>query len=454
VSQLSYAWVYGEILFPTWQRVVRKRAIGARRALIEGTQWLEADRVTRLQGEALRELLVQAGAHIPFYKELFAQMRFDPRAIASREDIVHLPLLTRDTVRARYADLVHPAYRGRNIKKRTSGTSGVPLRFEYSNDSETWRQATRLRAYEWAGYRQGLPTLHYWGTGTNVPRGLRAVKANIDCALRRESYVDCGRQDDESMRAMVRLIEELRPHAIIAYTHALATFARWVLDRNARTWGDVAVIGGAEAMLPSDRDPLKRVFGRGVFETYGARETMLIAAECEAHDGLHVSEENLLVEIVREDGRPVSPGETGAVAVTDLHNPGMPLVRYVNGDVATWGPENTCTCGRTLRRIARVDGRRNDTMRDARGAPVPGMVFISLLNAHEAEIQAFQAVQKRSGEVLLRIVPGREWSNGRFDGTAQRLAAYFEGLPFEIMLVDEIPADPSGKWRAVVAEPC
>ena len=124
-----------------------------------------------LQGEDLRDLLAVAGAHVPYYKQLFAELGFDPRTVTSRDNLVRLPLLTRDTVRARYDDLVHPEHRGRNVEKQTSGTSGVPLRFEYSNDSETWRQAMRLRAYEWPWYRQGMPTLHYWGTGTNVARG-------------------------------------------------------------------------------------------------------------------------------------------------------------------------------------------------------------------------------------------------------------------------------------------
>ena len=393
-----------------------------------------------------------AGTNVPYYKKLFAELRFDPRSVVSRNDVARLPLLTRETIRSRHDEFLHPGYRGRSIEKQTSGTSGVPLRFEYSNDSETWRQAMRLRAYEWAGYRQGLPTLHYWGTGTSVPRGLRAAKIRIDRSLRRESYVDCGRQDDDSMRALATRIEEVRPHAIVGYTHALAIFARWAIEHDARTWGDIAVIAGAEPMVPSDRAALVGAFGAGVFETYGARETMLIGAECEAHDGLHCSEENVLVEIVREDGTPVGPGETGAVVLTDLHNTAMPLIRYVNGDMATWATAETCRCGRNLRRIARVDGRTNDTMRDAHGAPIPGMLFHSLLNAHEAEIKEFQAVQKPSGAVILRIVPGREWANGRFDETAHRLASYLRGLPFEIVVVDSIPSDPSGKRRAVVVE--
>jgi phenylacetate-CoA ligase len=120
--------------------------------------------------------------------------------------------------------------------------------------------------------------------------------------------------------------------------------------------------------------------------------------------------------------------------------------------MATWSPHGRCACGRGLRRIARVDGRESDTMRDGRGAAVPGIVFHSLLNAHEAQIHEFQAVQKRSGDVELRIVPGRDWSEAGFVETARRLASYFPGLPFRVAIVDSIATDPSGKRRVVVVE--
>jgi len=310
----------------------------------------------------------------------------------------------------------------------------------------------RLRAYGWAGYRQGLPTVHYWGVGTHVPRGPGKWKRDLDRALLREVYVDAALQDAEAMRRMAELLARTRPHAIIGYTRALAGFARWALDAGLRPWGDVVVIGGAEPMFPMDRTALERAFGGRVHETYGSRETMLIAAECEAHDGMHVAEENLLVELVR-DGSPAAPGEAGTVVVTDLHNFGMPFIRYENGDVATMGPAERCACGRGLRRLARVDGRRADTLHGPDGTPIPGMVFVSLLNAHEAEVRQFQAVQRASGAVELRIVPGRSWHDERFAPTARRLKAYLAGLPFTVVLVNEIPAGASGKRRPVVVEP-
>ncbi len=451
-AQWLYARSYERVLFPVWQRVVRGRPIGGYGALLARTQWLDPQDIEALQVEALRVLLTHAGLRVPYYRELFAKVRFDPRSLRARADIAALPPLTREVVRERFDDLVDPEHRGRNIHKQTSGTTGVPLRFAYCNTSETWRQAIRLRAYGWAGYRQGLPTLHYWGTGTRVPRGLSKWKTDLDRALSREVYVDAGHQGARALRRTAELLARVRPHAIVAYTQALAAFARWATEAGSVPWGDIAVIGGAEPMLPRDRLALVRAFGEGVYETYGSRETMLIAAECGAHQGMHVAEENLMVEIVR-DGGMAGPGESGKVLVTDLHNFGMPFIRYENGDTATAGPTGRCACGRGLRRLMRVDGRCADTLRGGDGAPIPGMVFISLLNTHEAEIRNFQAVQRTSGAVELRIVPGREWREEKFAPTARRLSTYFQGLPFTVVLVEQIPPDASGKRRPVVVEP-
>jgi phenylacetate-CoA ligase len=443
-----YASLYDAVLFPGWQGVVHRRPVFRYGRLLNVSQWFDREALDRLKLANLRSLLLHAAANVPYYRELFRSLRFDARAVTSLADLEALPVLTRDTIRERYDDLIDPTRRGRTIQKQTSGSTGSPVRFEYCNDSESWRQAVRLRAYGWAGYRQGLPTIHYWGTGTRVARGLRV---ELDRALRREVYVDAARQDEGAMRATAERIARMKPRAIVAYTQALACFARWVLDRGARDWGDIVVIGGAEPMLPRDRAVLERVFGERVYETYGSRETMLVASECERRAGLHVAEENVIVEIAR-DGRTVPAGDAGDVLVTDLHNYAMPFIRYVNGDVARFSRAGRCGCGRELQRLARVDGRVSDTMRTKNGAPVPGMVFISLLNAHEAEIREFQAVQRASGAVELRVVPGRSWSESAFAPTARRLRSYFGGLPFEVVLVDAIAAGPSGKRRHVIIE--
>jgi phenylacetate-CoA ligase len=447
-----YSWTYDKLSSTVWQRVAHGRPVARYTGLLERTQWLDAQAIERLQVDALRALLRHAGAHIPYYREVFARVGFDPRGVTTRADLAQLPLLTREVVRERAADLV-PAARGRSHVKETSGTTGAPMRFEYCNDSESWRQAVRLRGYGWAGYRQGQPTLFYWGgVQSEVLRGFAGVKTVLDRALRREVYVDAGQRGEAAMEKTARLIERMRPHIVIGYTQALALFARWVDETRRRRWGDVPVICGAEAVLPDDRAILTRVFGPRIFETYGSREVMLMSAECSAHEGMHLSEENVLLEVVR-GGTAAPAGEPGEVVVTDLHNYAMPLIRYANGDMATLARPGVCGCGRWLRRLERVDGRVVDTLRDAHGKAIPGAVFVWIMIGQEGMVRQYQLVQHATGAATLKIVPGPRWSHERFAPTAARLASRFEGLPLRVVTVPEIPPGASGKLRPVVVEP-
>src|SRR5581483_3500329 len=161
---------------------------------------------------------------------------------------------------------------------------------------------------------------------------------------------------------------------LLCYTQAGADLARFINDRGLRDWDTIPVICGAERLYPVDREALVQAFGPAVFETYGCREVMLIGSECERHDGLHLSAENLIVEVI-VDGRPARPGETGEVVITDLHNLGMPFIRYANGDLATAMDDSACACGRSLPRIGSIEGRVTETLRDAEGGRVSGLVF-------------------------------------------------------------------------------
>jgi phenylacetate-CoA ligase len=420
--------------------------------LIEETQWASPEELEVGQLASLRALLAHAGEHVPYWRETFRRVGFDARDLRRREDLAALPVLTRDTIRERYAELLDPALAPTNLKKATSGTTGAPLRFEYSRESECWRQAVKLRGYGWAGYRPGLPTLHFWAGLQELPPGARGLKVRVDRALRREIYIDSIPQDEEARRRALLVLRRQRPAVIVCYTQSCAQFARWVLDRGLRDWDDISVICGAEAVLPADRAVLARAFGPHVFETYGARETMLIATECEAHDGMHLMEENVLVEIARAGTR-VPAGESGDVLVTDLHNYGMPLIRFANGDLARMAPDRPCACGRELRKLARVDGRANETMTDGYGNPVPGMALPQLFVDPAAEVaRQFQCVQRRGGNVVLRVVRGRDWSAERMEPKLRRLQRYLPGRTVTLEYVDAILPGPSGKMRTVVVE--
>jgi phenylacetate-CoA ligase len=449
----AYAWVYQNALSPLWEKGIRGRPTHQHLAFLEATQWRSEEEIERIQLAMLKELLCRAGERVPYYRELFSKARFDPRGLTSRAELSLLPPLTKEIIRERYDDLIDPAYRGKNIKKGTSGSTGAPLKFEYSLESEAYRRATKLRGYRWAGFREGLPAFYYWAQVHTPTARLHQLKVHLDRALRREIYVDSMRQSETSMLAAVRDFRRVRPHILVGYTQAMAAWARFILDRGLRDWDDLPVICAAEAVLPGDRRALSRAFGPQVFETYGSRETMLIGAECSAHAGLHLSEENLVVEVV-EGGAPVAAGRKGDVLVTDLHNHGMPFIRYQNGDLATVAPAGPCPCGRGLRRLSRVDGRRADMLRDPHGDSIPGLVFHVLFSDASKElIRQFQVVQRPSGAVVLKVVRGQDFSEPAFAAQLARLDEYLRGLPLSVEFHEAIPEAPTGKRRTIVVEP-
>jgi phenylacetate-CoA ligase len=445
----TYEAVFRQLL-PVWEKVVRRRGTLEHLAYLEASQWMDEGERNELTNHSLRKLVTYAGTRVPYYRELFRSLGLEPRDIRTRADLVALPLLTREIVSARYDDLVDPAHRGKNLKKGTSGTTGKPLKFEYSRSSECWRQAVKLRGYGWAGFRPGRKTFYYWA---DVSGAQPTLKIRLDRALRRESYFDSMRQDEASRVRALELIRRLRPEIIVCYTQSCAQFARWILDRGLRDWDDIPVICGAEAVLGADRAVLARAFGPGIFETYGSRETMLMAAECEAHQGMHLSEENLVVEVVRGE-RSAVPGEAGDVVVTDLHNYGMPMIRYANGDVARLAEPSRCACGRGLARLEHVDGRRADTMLDKDGNAVPGIIFHVLFSDARLElVKQFQAVQSASGAVVLKVVRGRDYAEDAFQAVKGRFATYLRGLPFTVEFHETIaPHTRSGKHQTVVVE--
>lgn len=445
-----YGGLYRTVLMPSWERL-RGRRFFERLDYLERTQWEPKETVRALQLMELRRLLIHAQEHIPYYRGLFALHGFDPYALRDTGDLSRLPVLTKEIARQRYADLVDARTAKTHVHKATSGSSGQPFELEYDQGSELFRRALKWRTYAWAGYRPGTRALHYWATPVPL-EGMKGLKIQLDRALRRERYVDCVVQDERSLRHAVDEIRSFRPKVIVGFTLALANLARFITDQKLRDWDGISVLGGAEPMHAHDRAALVEAFGAGVFDTYGARETMLMAAECEAHDGLHTMDEGHVVEVV-VDGRPARPGEIGEVLVTDLHNFGMPLIRYKNGDLAEVREGSPCSCGRGLSKpIARVIGRRTEQLRDANGAPISGLLVPALIALFRHRVEEYQVVQRASGEVILKVVPGRHYDASAMGEVAEKARGYLK-LPVRIEKVARIDRGPSGKHRVVVVEP-
>lgn len=452
----AYGAALGKFIYPMWERL-RGRPTFELLAMLERTERASLDEIEAMRTGFLKRLVRNSWHHTTHYRCAFEQAGIDPDSIKSVADVMRLPLLERATAQAT-VDERTASWPPPEFKKTTSGSTGQPLEVRYSAESRHWRDATRWRGFGWGGYRMGDKAMHLWGLPAVEPSRFQQIKTTVDRKLRRDVYVSCMVRSPEVLRGMVDTIRREKPQVMMGYAQALADLARYINREGLRDWGTIPVIYGAERLWAHDRADLAEAFGPAVFETYGCREFMLMGGECEAHDGLHESVENLIVEIlIREpDGsvRTAQPGEQGEVAITDLHNLSCPFIRYLTGDLAVARAASPCACGRTLPRFGPVEGRITDTMRDGQGNPVEGILFNILFLNMSKHTRQFQVVQRPDRRLTLRVVPT---SPGHLAPEAEALIREFvgkhvRGVPLEIEVVPEIPLTRAGKLRRVVVE--
>jgi phenylacetate-CoA ligase len=165
-------------------------------------------------------------------------------------------------------------------------------------------------------------------------------------------------------------MKQLRPDGLVAVPSLLLALAR-----RARADGEeLAAFAPRRAMLIGDAIRgadlgsntlgrlLEEAWGGELFSTYGLTEAGLAFHECPEHRGLHSHPDLVIVEIVDDAGRPVPEGEAGELAITTLQVEGMPLVRYLTGDV-TFLVSGVCPCGRGGARIGPILGRKQQRLK-------------------------------------------------------------------------------------------
>jgi phenylacetate-CoA ligase len=156
--------------------------------------------------------------------------------------------------------------------------------------------------------------------------------------------------------------------------------------------------------------------------------------------------DQLIVEVLREDGTEAGPGETGLIVVTDLLNFAMPFIRYRMEDWAERA-DHPCSCGRGMPTLSRIIGRTADFLKRRDGSRVAGISLIENTLTRIPGIEQMQIVQEDLLRLVLRIVPGGDFRPERRHELITYFQSTFPGADVELHEVEAIPPEPNGKYR-------
>lgn len=439
------------VVIPAFETLYKRRRTFQYYRELERSQWRPLEEIRQHQFQSLLNLLQHAQKHCTYYRELWSDLGLDPAQLGSLDDFTRFPLLEKRQIREFAVGLRAENLRGRLLSKSTGGSTGVPLQIQLDQGSLERRTAAMWRGYGWAGAAPGTKQFFLWGVPVEERATWRHWKDDVYNRILRRQVFSAFDLTDAVVPDLARRIEKAQPDAIVAYTSAIYTLAQGLQARGIRPYSPRSIVVGAEKLHDFQRETIESVFQAPVFETYGCREFMMIGGECSEHRGLHLTLENLHVEILNDDGSPTSAGDVGNVVVTDLFNYGMPLVRYVTGDQAVAG-FGQCRCGRTLPTLMEVRGRRVDTLRTVDGRSIPGAFFPHLMKDF-AGVRQFQVVQRSLGELQLKVVLGPEWRETERCVLLQRIRKTVgDSVRLAWEPVREIPLTPAGKHRVVVSE--
>jgi len=440
---VTYARLLQSLLLPAHDRARRRRYV-ERRNFLERSQWWSAERIREFQWTELKRLLAHAFASVPYLEQKYRACGIAIEDLRSWDDFRRLPPLTRAEVNAHGPDLCSTAYHGRLLPHATGGSTGAPTRFFRTYESYDWRMAAKDRAYSWAGWRLGEPAIYLWGAPVGKVSRRQAWKTRAYEAVQRQLIVNTFSQNDDLWDDVYLRALRFRPRLIVGYVSSLEAFTAYLRRMNRTIPGVACAIAAAEPLFDDTRRRIQDGLGAPLFNTYGSREFMSIAAECECRDGLHIHAENLIVETLAQNGN--GPAE---ILVTDLHNYGMPFIRYAVGDLGTV-TDTGCPCGRGLPLLKAIEGRVLDALRTADGRTVPGEFFPHLLK-DVPEIAHYRVEQQTINRIVITAVlngPLSDHSEALLRREIEKVMG--SGTVCEVQPVTHLPNSSSGKRRITV----
>jgi len=412
--------------------------------LYTDSQWFSESDMQIFQLNKLQKLLSHCYANVPYYHNIMNEYGIGITNIDSLNILDKFPILTKEIIQNNYQNFIPTNINSiPNVRiSQTGGTTGNILfkRNDAWTRSSIWGSYKRFQ--DWMGVQESDKSLILMGGHVRKNWIKENLKSKIIDWLYNSISVDIYNASKETLELIIRILKSQNISNIRAYPQFIYFLAQNLKEQGLR-FNMKSIATTAEPVMAEHRKLIRSIFNADVFDQYGCGEIGGIAYECNKHEGLHITDERVIVET----------NNNNELIITDLDNFSMPFIRYWNADQAIVTNEK-CSCGRNSKIIKQIMGRTCDYILGTHGQYLHWAYFWHLFFdsniAETRNLKKFQIIQLQNYNIQIRLV-ALQLSSSEFNFLIGDLKKRLGNINVELLYVSDIENTITGKYRPVIS---
>lgn len=424
--------------------IVLKQDIARNLDFLNKSQYWSREKLINYQNEKLKKLIVHAFNNVPYYNQLFTELKLKPTDFNTYHDLQKLPIINKEILRS---NIKNGNLIAKNLNKKdysynsSSGSTGEPLQFLLSKKADSMKKASAIRGWNWMGYNLGDKFIKV----SQIPRSGRIKK--LQDSIIRSYYLYIPQLDDRHFQYIVDGLIQYKPGYFRCYPDPLRFLCLYIKKNNIKITGVKAINTTGSVLTPETRELAESTFHCKIYDSFSC-EGGAVVYECESHGSYHSAMEYAITEVLDEHN---NIAKTGRLITTDLWNYATPFIRYDTQDIIEIGQED-CFCGRQLFSIKKIFGRDSDILITPSGQFLIANNFTGFFQWIN-EVEQFQIKQSEINKFEFYLKTNQQYSKL----TEEKIINHYKNIisddvEISVIEVDDIPLTPSGKRRFLIRD--
>tara|TARA_Y100001980_G_C14556662_1_gene349164 strand:+ start:7407 stop:8765 length:1359 start_codon:yes stop_codon:yes gene_type:complete len=390
------------------------------------------------QNKKIREFLIFCYNNTIFYKQVFDKINFNPHEYSSKKDLLQIPYLDKSIISNRYNDIYPSSWlkKNKHIYKSTSGSTGTPLSFARTYDSEQRYYAKYDFSWQTSIGKKFKDLRVAFIAGHKI----KSVNENDPPFwaynhLSKTIYFSSYHMSSENIYHYLEKIKKYKPEVLAGYPSSISLIANYILNNDIEICVPHIFLS-SENLSENNKNIINKAFGGKIYNFYGNIEDIGPTYECKQNMMHLIQTDNIVNEI------------QGEIFLTHFGNYAFPLINYKIDDILSI-EDTICDCGAKGKIIKKIYGRNEDYVLKNDGTKVGRLdhIFKGVNNIQESQI-----IQNKVQEIIIRIVKNKNFAENDkkqiIKNASDRLGNNFE---FKFEFVDRIPRTKNGKLKFVIS---